>query len=205
MSYDQVEIINKKTLYKRYFRVNLYKLRHKLFAGGWSENLNREVFERGKTAAVMLYDPSRESVVLLEQFRPGALAAELGNPWLIEIVAGIIENNETPEEVVRREAIEEAGCKITDIVPMMDVYVSPGASSEIVSLFCGRVDSEGVGGIHGKTSEGEDIRVIVEPIQLALDRLNKGEISNVILITALQWLALNMKKLRQNWLSSQTS
>ena len=201
MTRDDVEIIGQETLYQGFFRLDRVRLRHRLFEGGWSDELKREVFERGNAAAALLYDPEPDAVILIKQFRPGALAADRRNPWLVEIVAGIVEAGEDPDQVVRREAIEEAGCTITDLVPMFDVFASPGSSSEIVSLFCGRVDSRGVGGIHGQAHEGENIQVLVEPADVALKRLDEGEIQNAFLIIALQWLAKHREALRQNWLS----
>ncbi len=200
MTRDDVEVIEQETLYNGFFRLDRYRLRHRHFEGGWSGELKREVFERGNAAAALLYDPDRDAVVLVEQFRPGALAAERGNPWLVEIVAGIVEDGEDAEQVVRREAIEEAGCTITDLVPMFEVFASPGGSSEVVSLFCGRVDSRGVGGIHGHAHEGENIQVLVEPVDVALKRLDGDEVQNAFLIIALQWLAGHRESLRQTWL-----
>jgi ADP-ribose pyrophosphatase len=147
---------------------------------------------------VLPYDPVRDEVVLIEQFRPGAFTAGT-EPWLVEIVAGIIEDDETAEDVARRETVEEAGCTVTDIVPMMDILTTPGASSERIAIFLGRVNARGVGGIHGLVDEGEDIRVFTESLDAALARLSDGGIINVTAIVALQWLALNRDKLRRRW------
>ena len=154
----RVEIIHRKTAFKGYFQVDHYRLRHRKFDGGWTESMDREVFERGHAAAVVLYDPRLDVVVLIEQFRVGAYAAGV-EPWLIEVVAGIIDPGETPEAVVRREAQEEAGCAIGDLHPIGSFLATPGGSSETLTLFCGRVDASEAGGIHGLDHEGEDIRV----------------------------------------------
>ena len=106
-----VEILDKSEQYKGYFRINRYRLRHRLYAGGWSGELQRELFERGHAVGVLPYDPAADSVVLIEQFRIGALVAGM-EPWLTEIVAGIIEEGEAPEEVARRETREEAGLEV---------------------------------------------------------------------------------------------
>lgn len=196
-----VRIHDRETLWQGYFQIDRYRLSHRLFAGGWSEPIVREVFERGHAAALLPYDPVRDAVVLIEQFRIGALAAG-DDPWLIEIVAGIIEQGETAEDVVRRETQEEAGCMVDRIVPMMDAFTTPGGSSERVVLFCGRVDSSGVGGIHGVADEGEDIRAFVEPLHAALDRIDRGEITNLFTIAALQWVALKRDHLRREWLDN---
>ena len=199
MRRDDVEIIESETVWKGFFRMDRLRLRHRLFAGGWGRPITREVFERGHAAALLPYDPVRDEVVLIEQFRIGALTAGIG-PWLVEIVAGIIEDGETAEDVVRRETMEEAGCEVTDIVPVMDVFTTPGGSSERIAIFLGRVDSLGVGGIHGLADEGEDIRVFTESLDAALSRLANGDITNVIAVLALQWLAMNRDELRRRWL-----
>jgi ADP-ribose pyrophosphatase len=195
----RVEIIEKQTAFRGYFRIDAYRLRHRTFAGGWTREIGREVFERGHAAAVLLYDPGRDAVVLIEQFRTGAHAAGL-EPWLIETVAGIIEPGEEAAEVVRREALEEAGCEVGDLEPIGTFILSPGGSSETMELFCGRVDSAGVGGVHGLDHEDEDIRALVLPTDEALDRLRSGQIVNATTALALQWLALNRQRLCAAWL-----
>jgi ADP-ribose pyrophosphatase len=147
---------------------------------------------------VLLYDRERDAVVLIEQFRPGAYAAGL-EPWLIEVVAGIIDPGETPEAVVQREAVEEAGCTVTALHPIGSFLASPGACSETVAVFCGRADSRAAGGIHGLDHEHEDIRVLVLSRAEALDRVAAGAIANLHAVVALQWLALNYTMLRSIW------
>jgi len=194
----RVELIEKTTPFKGYFQVDRYRLRHRKFDGGWTDEMTREIFERGHAAAVLLYDPERDSVVLIEQFRPGAYAAGL-EPWLIEIVAGIIDPGESPEDVVRREAMEEAGCTVADLHPIGCFLATPGGSTETVAIYCGRTDSRGAGGIHGLDHEHEDIRVLVLGRQEALDRLAAGAVTNLIAAAALQWLALNYAKILSIW------
>ena len=194
-----VELIEKTTPYQGYFRVGVYRLRHKRFGGGWTDVMSRELFERGHATVVLPYDPARDIVVLIEQFRVGAYAAGFA-PWLIEVVAGIVEPGESPEEVARREAVEEAGCEITELEPMGTVLSSPGGCSEVLHLYCGRVDSEGVGGIHGLEHEHEDIRAFTLPLDAALERLARGEFNNASTVITLQWLALNRVRIRKKWL-----
>lgn len=193
-----IEILDRETCYQGFFRVDRYRLRHRLFNGGWSPALTREVFERGHAAAVLPYDPQRDEVVLIEQFRIGALAAP-GGAWLQEIVAGMIEPGEDARSVVMREAIEEAGCTLTDLEPICEFLVSPGGTSERISLFCGRVDSSAVGGIHGLDSEDEDIRVAALPYEQAIQWLNEGRINSASPIIALQWLQQHRERLRNSW------
>ncbi len=194
----KVEMIEKLPVYEGYFRVNAYRLRHELHLGGMSQEIRREVFERGHAVGVLLYDPARRQVVLQEQFRIGAHVAGF-NPWLTEIVAGIIEPGESPEDVARREASEEAGLTVTDLIPLCHYLVSPGGTSESVRLYLGRIDTEGAGGIHGLDHEDEDIRVIALDVAEALALLHDDKVDNALLVIALQWLALNENKARAAW------
>ncbi len=203
-----VKLIEKKNVYKGYFEVILYRLQHRLFSRNWSKEITREVFERGHAASALLYDPETDDLVLIEQFRPGAYAALSSpwhktsemTPWLIEIVAGIIEEGETPEDVIRRECIEEAGCEVTDIIPICKYLVSPGGSTETMFSFCGRVNSKDAEGIHGVISEGEDIRVMVRNSNEVIAMLGRGEIKNSMTIIPLQWFQHNKKMICEKWL-----
>lgn len=195
------ELLDKKTVYDGYFQMVRYRLRHTLFAGGWSGEMVREVFERGHAASVLLYDPLLDKVVMLEQFRVGAINTDGENhtAWLWEVVAGIIEPGETVTDVVHREAQEEAGCIVSDLILMYNYLVSPGGTTESNVIFCGRVDASQAGGIHGLAQEHEDIKVHVLPVTTALDMLRNGQIRSAPAIIALQWLALYKNEVRQRW------
>jgi ADP-ribose pyrophosphatase len=198
MTDPRVEILAQTVCYQGFFRVDCYRLRHRLFSGAWSRELRREVFERGHAAAVLPYDPVHDQVVLIEQFRIGALHAPDG-PWLLEIVAGIIDPGETPQEVVQRETVEESGYTLQDIVPICDYHVSPGGTSERIALFCGKVDASQSSGVHGLAEEDEDIRVMVMSADEAIALLQAGKIQSAAPIIALQWLMLNREALRRRW------
>ena len=195
---ERIDIVERTTPFHGYFRVDRYRLRHRKFEGGWTEVIQREVFERGHAVAVLPYDPARDAVVLIEQFRAGALAAGR-EPWLVEVVAGIIDPGETAEQVARREAVEEAGCELGELEPIGEFLLSPGACSETLAMYCGRADSEGLGGVHGLDQEGEDIRVLVLPFAEAMALLEQRRIDNLNAVAALQWLALNRERLRARW------
>lgn len=194
MSY-KYEIIGKSVLHRGFFRLDEYRLRHELFAGGWSTEIRRECLERGRAVGVLPYDPGRDEVILIEQFRIGALQAP-GGPWLLEIVAGIIDPGESEPNVARREAMEEAGCELLELVPICEYFPSAGGSSETLTLYCGLVDASGAGGIFGLPEEHEDIRVHVLPRAEALAVLRRGGIVSAAPIIALQWLALNHSRLQ---------
>ncbi len=199
MDRDDVELIAAETPFQGHFRIDRLSLRHKLFGGGMSPTLVREVFERGCAAACLPYDPDRDRVVLLEQFRPGPFAAGDPSPWLIEAVAGIVEPGESNEDVVRREALEEIGRPVGDLFHVVDLYPTPGGSTETVAVFVGRVDADGAEGVHGAKEEGEDIRVFSLPFEEALEWFDRGRISNAALVVPLLWMARNRDRLRALW------
>ncbi len=188
-------IINESTLYQGFFSIKKFELKHTLFKGGWSRPITRELFHRGNCVAVLLYDPIRDEVVIIEQFRIGAV--QLGEKaWLLEIVAGAIEPGETAAEVAHREAIEEAGCEIQELIKINDFFTSPGGTSELLTLFYGKVDSSHIGGLHGLDSEDEDISVTAIKFDDVYQLLLDGKILSAIPIIAIQWLVINRDKLR---------
>lgn len=193
-----VEILKRRRGYSGFFQIDIYQLRHRLYNGDMSPPLQRELFERGDAVALLPYDPQRDAVVLIEQFRIGALQAPQG-PWLLEMVAGMIEPGETAPEVARREAQEEAGCQIGRIHSIGSFLVSPGGTSERIHLYCGEVDSATAEGVHGVAAEGEDIRVIVAPFSEAWRWLERGVIDSASPIIALQWLQRERSRLQQLW------
>ena len=197
----QFKIIKETTPYQGFFSLKTFELKHTLYNGGWSKPITRELFHRGNCVAVLLYDPHRDEVVIIEQFRVGAMQLPDEQAWLLEIVAGAIETGETAEEVAYRESIEEAGCEIKQLIKINDFFTSPGGTSELLSLFCGKVDTSNVGGIHGLDHEDEDIAVTAMKFNDVYQLLLDGKILSAIPIIAIQWLYINRAKLRQQWLS----
>ena len=195
---DDVEVVEREACFRGFYQLDRLHLRHRLFAGGMGKLISRELFVRHDAVCVLPYDPQCDCVVLIEQFRVGALDKSV-DPWLIELVAGLIDKDEQPEEVARREAVEEAGLELAELWPLTQYYPSPGGSDERVHLYVGRCDSRGAGGVHGLEEEGEDIRVLVWSLDEALAALDDGRIDNAASIIALQWLALNRDKVRERW------
>ncbi|EHU9448808.1 ADP-ribose diphosphatase [Vibrio vulnificus] len=195
---EDVEVLSKEPLFQGFFKMIKYRFRHKLFAGGWSNVIEREMFERGHAAAMLPYDPIRDQVVLIEQIRVGAL--EHQHPWQLEIVAGMIDRNESADDVVRREAQEEAGLEVGQLVSVVSYYPSAGGCSEKLDVFIGEVDASKAHGIHGLDYEDEDIRVHVMTREQAYDLVKQGKIENGASIIALQWLELNHLQLKSQWL-----
>jgi ADP-ribose pyrophosphatase len=195
----QVEILSRERVYQGFFKLARFRLRHTLFEGGWSPELVRERLEELRAASVLLYDADRDTVVLIEQFRIGALDHPAG-AWVLETIGGYVGEGESSEQVARREAVEEAGCAIGEVIPICELMVSPGLSVERISLYLGLVDSEGAGGVHGLDHEGEDIRVQVMPADAAIAELYTGRANSTSIIIALQWLAMNRERLqRSKW------
>lgn len=188
--HNDLEILSKEVAFDGFFKIERYHLRHALFLGGQSPVFQRELFERGHAVAVLPYDPVRDEVVLIEQFRMGALG-DPNSPWLFEIVAGVIDQDETPAAVATRELQEEAGLHCQNLHHLCDYWVSPGGSSERVYLFLAEVDASQAQGIHGLDQEDEDIRVFTVPFSEALAAVAQGQIDNSASIIAIQWLALN--------------
>ena len=194
----QYELLAKKPLYSGFFKLNRYRFRQQLFAGGWSQTFEREIFERGHAVAVLLLDPDKEVIALVEQFRPGAVATE-ENPWVLELVAGMIEKDELPEEVAKRETIEEAGCELLGLEKICEYLVSPGGSTERIWLYLGRVDSDKLSANAGLLDEHEDIRIHQLSVEKAFEQLDAGQFNNAMILIGLQWLRINWPKKAQFW------
>lgn len=195
---NDVEIIARETLYHGFFSLNLYRFRHRLFNGDMSPEIKREIFERGHAAVLLPYDPVRDEVVLIEQLRIAAVDTS-SSPWLLEMVAGMIETGESVEDVCRREAQEEAGVTVGRCKPVLSYLASPGGTSERLSIMVGEVDATTAEGIHGLEEEHEDIRVHVVSREQAYRWVEEGAIDNAASVIALQWLALHHESLRKEW------
>jgi ADP-ribose pyrophosphatase len=184
-----VEILSRERLFKHYLAIDRCVLRHRLHAGGTSRPISRDLIARGTAVGVLLFDPDRDVVVLVEQFRIGAYCAGF-DPWVLEIVAGMVGPGESAADVACREAREEAGARVDALIPISRHLASPGFTDETVETFLGRIDSAGVGGIHGLAEEDEDIRVVAMPVAEAFAACADGRIANAMTLIALQWLAL---------------
>lgn len=196
-----VKILKKELLHEGFCHIERYTLRQRKFSGEWTPEYTREFMLKPRVAAAIPYDPVRDQVVLIEQFRVGAL--ELSNsPWLIEIVAGIMEKSDESslEELIRREMREEACLEIEALLPICDYLVSPGCSTEKVKLFCAKVDATDVPEFCGLAVEHEDIRTHVFSSNEAFAAVRTGRINNAAAIIALQWLELNLRSVRAEWL-----
>lgn len=198
MEHPDIQVIEDETVAKGFLKVRRFKMRHRKFDGGWTDVVTREVCDRGHAVAVLLYDPDRDAVVMVEQFRIGVAYA--GDPgWMMEIVAGSVKPGEPVEDVARRETLEEAGVVVDELVNICDFYPSPGGLSEHVYVFCARVDSSTVGTHGGLEEEHEDIRLHVVPCDEAIRLLDENRLNNSVTIIAFAWLARHKDELRRQW------
>ncbi|WP_226684192.1 ADP-ribose diphosphatase [Shewanella indica] len=193
---EDVQVLGQRTLYRGFFRMEEYRFRHRLFAGGWSDEVTREVFERGHAVVVLPYDPREDKVVLIEQVRFPALETS-ESPWLLELVAGMIAPGEVAEDVAKRELLEETGLNSSAISAVSSYLSSPGGCSERFYFYWAEVDSSKANGLHGLAEEHEDIRLHVLSRADAYAKVLSGEIDNASTVLGLQWLQLNYQNLLQ--------
>jgi len=183
------------TKFQGFFQLLQNRYQFQRFDGG-TLTVTREVFERGCAVGVLPYDPVTDMVVLVEQFRPGAIYFGR-SPWLIELIAGMVEEGETPQEVAKREALEEAGCELQNFKQIAHYLVSPGGSTEAVTAYVAVCDSTKVARYAGLTDEQEDIKVHVMHRVELMRRLDEGELSNGLTLIAAQWLQHNYVKWKE--------
>jgi ADP-ribose pyrophosphatase len=199
VTHPDVEITGAETAFERFLQMDVFHFRHRLFSGEWSDLRSYDVLRRGPAVAIVLYDPDRDMVVLVEQFRLPALLAG-SSPWQIEAAAGLIDSGEAPNAVAIRETREETGLAlICEPIPIQRYLPSSGGSDESVFLFCGRVDAAAAAGVHGLVEEHEDIRVVVKPWAEIEAMLDAGAIESGHTLIALYWLARHRDRLRRLW------
>jgi len=197
---EDVDLQQREQSFRGYFSLETLTLRHRLFAGGWSTPVRRELFQRGDAVGVLPWDPVADELVLIEQFRVGAIRDD-DSPWMLELIAGIVEAGESDTAVVHREADEEAGCRLGRLEQVATFYPSAGACSEQIRLFVGEVTQSQPGTVQGLDSEHEDILVHQLPREQVMQMLDRNEINNGHTLIALQWLARHADRLRAQWLA----
>lgn len=193
---NDVEILETVNCYNGFWRIDKVRLRCRLFEGGWSRAFDREVLLRRPGVGVLLYDPHLDKVLLVEQFRIGCIDDSRNGPWALELVAGLLEPAETPDDVAIRETFEETGLQINGLLRVCEYYNSPGGSAEKMTVFCAAFAAENAGGIFGLATEAEDIRTVIMAREEALQAIQSGRINNAMSIIALQWLQLNLESTR---------
>ncbi len=184
-----VAIASRSQPYEGFFAVEEQELRHRRFDGSFSAPLHRTAFVSGDVVTVLPYDPLRDRVLLVEQFRFAPHVRGDANPWKLEAVAGRIDAGETPEQAARREAREEAGLVLDQLVPIAEYYPSPGAFVEYIYSYLAVVDlPDSAAGQFGLLDEAEDIRAHLVPFEQLQDLCQSGEIDNAPLLLSVLWL-----------------
>lgn len=183
--------------YLSYFAVSEQDVRFRRFNGTTSATVERAAFMMGDAVTVLPYDPARDRVLVVEQFRTGPLVRGDRNPWSLEPIAGRIDPGETPEEAARREAVEETGLSLRALEPIGNYYPSPGAVSEYLYTYLGLADlPDEAARIGGLESEAEDIRGVLLSFSALMGLLATGEAQNGPLILSALWLQANRTRLR---------
>ena len=191
--------LTKRILYKGFFSLYEYRFQYRKFDGSVSDAVTREILDRGHAVVLLAYDDKRDEVVLIEQIRIAAIDTQ-DTPWMLELIAGMMDHdNESSEEVAKREAMEEAGIMVGQCKPIISYLASPGGLTEQLHILVGQVDSSTAKGIHGLAEENEDIKVHVVSREQAYQWVEEGIINNAASIIALQWLQLNHQSLKDEW------
>lgn len=199
-----VDITEQKSLFSGFFTLLKIRLRHRLFSGEWSPPIERELFSKASAAAAIAYDPVMDKIGLVEQFRVGMLEAAHG-PWSLEAVAGMLEPDETPEKLIARELVEEAGLEAKHLIPITGFYPTPGSCNEYTHLFCAICDLSQAGGVFGLVDEGEDILFNVYSAEEVFDAMLQSRMNNATTLIGLQWLERERDPLRAQYPNWETS
>jgi ADP-ribose pyrophosphatase len=199
---SDIEVVSREECHKGFLNLEKIQLRHRLHSGGWSEQMRRELLLKPKAVGILLFDPLRDEVLMVRQFRVG-LIDEDTDCWPLEIVAGMVAEGEDLQDVAVREAMEESNSSPTNIMEIGQYYNSPGGSNEHITLFCGKVDTQGAEGVYGLAEEHEDIELVPLPYNELVAALGSSMINNAMTIIALQWLILNKQHILNSWLDGQ--
>jgi nudix-type nucleoside diphosphatase (YffH/AdpP family) len=189
----KVEIMSRRRVFDDFFKIEEARLRFERYDGTMSEPVRRLNFERGDSVAALLIDPRAAMVYLTEQFKYPAY--EKAGGWLIDVVAGMLDDGETPEQAVRREILEESGFEPTGLQPIATFFVSPGGSSERIFLFCATVRGGTPRSGGGVASEHEDIKIIAWSIDEFLGRFHAGDLQDAKALIAACWLKDNLPRI----------
>ena len=187
------KILDKKNIHDGFFKMNEVTLKYKKYDGSWSNEIKRELFGGAQVSAVLPYDPENKKIILIQQFRPGTINRNCEN-YLDEIVAGIIDPGETPEDAAKREVFEETGCEIKHLRSIQGYFPAPGSSESFYNLFLGEVIAPKEEIIRGLDNENEDILVRSYSFDEVKIKMENNEILNGLALIALQWFFLNIYK-----------
>ena len=183
------KIINKENLYSGFYSLNKYEFTHQKHDGSWTNKVTREIFHGAQVSSLLPYDPIRNEIVLIQQFRAGVIS-RYDDSYLYEIVAGMIDKNENPKDTAKRECLEETGCRVKKIIPIQSYFPAPGSSESYYHLYLGEINSFDGERIMGLENENEDILVKSFKVEEIRKMLKKKLIQNGLTLIALQWFFL---------------
>ncbi|MFW2094658.1 MULTISPECIES: NUDIX domain-containing protein [unclassified Acinetobacter] len=185
---NDVEIQSREYAFKGFVQVEKVSLRHRLFnQTEYTTTIQRELIRRKEAAGVLIYNDQQQKFALIEQFRVGAIDDDV-SPWQLEIIAGVLDGDESPESCIRRESVEESGCELNQIRHLFSFYPSAGACDEIFHLYVAQAALPAEGGVFGMPDESENIKLhIIDYSDLCI-LLQSNRLKNAPVIMALQWL-----------------
>ena len=193
-SASDVTIESREPIFRGFIQVEKVSFRHRLFnQPDYSSVIQRELIHRPEAAGVLLYNDQQQRFALIEQFRVGALN-DSESAWQLEVIAGVLDGDEAPEDCIRRESLEESGCEVQQLQHLFSFYPSAGACSEFFHLYAAEVELPKMGGIFGMPDEGENIQLHLFDYSELDTLLKNGRLRNAPVIMALQWLAQHLQQ-----------
>ena len=193
---DQVKIQSREYLFRGFIQVEKVNLSHRLFnQREFTPVMQRELIHRPEAAGVLIYNDAQQKFALIEQFRVGAMD-DADSPWQLEVIAGVLDGNESAESCIRRESLEESGCEIDQLQHLFSFYPSAGACSELFHLYSAEAHLPEQGGVFGMPDEGENIQLHIIDYREIATLMSNGRLKNAPVIMALQWLQQHIKTTR---------
>jgi ADP-ribose pyrophosphatase len=202
-SHPDVQLESVDSVWNGRFPLQVVRFQHRRFDRNMSGIRTWELWRRGRAAALLPYDPVTDKVVIIEQFRLPALAAGI-EPVMLELCAGLASGDESPEDIVTREAQEEMGLSVERLEKIGGFLLTPGGCDEYLVIFAGLIHlphlpPDGRLGVHGLASEHEDISVRAMSATEAIEDAIAGRIPNSVASLGLLWLAARRDWLRELW------
>ncbi|RKG32546.1 NUDIX domain-containing protein [Acinetobacter guerrae] len=192
-SHNDVKIHSREYVFRGFVKIEKISLQHRMFnQNNYIQEIQRELIQRKTAAGVLLYNDAQQKFALIEQFRVGAVD-DSDSPWQLEIIAGVLDGDESPETCIRRESLEESGCQIDELEHLFSFYPSAGACSEVFHLYAAQTDLPEHGGVHGVADEGENIQLHIFDYTQLEPLFRYGRLKNAPVIMALQWLHQKIK------------
>ncbi|PJG42651.1 NUDIX hydrolase [Acinetobacter tandoii] len=193
---DEVDILSREYLFRGFIQVEKVSLRHRLFQqSDYTSVIHRELIQRPEAAGVLIYNDQQQKFALIEQFRIGAMD-DPDSPWQLEVIAGVLDGDESPESCIRRESLEESGCELQALQHLFSFYPSAGACAELFHLYSAEATLPEQGGIFGVADEGENIQLHILDYADIRSLLTNGRLRNAPVIMALQWLEQHINTIR---------